>query len=937
MKILKFSLPAALLLLSLPGFSQKKAATHELIIPLDPAVKTGRLPNGIQYFIRRNTEPSGRVIMYLANKVGSILETDSQRGLAHFLEHMNFNGTTHFPKNELVNYLQKSGVRFGADLNAYTAFDETVYKLPIPSDDSVLLKQGFQIMRDWAKGALLEESEIDKERGVILEEKRLRNGLDERIQTQTLPLMFNHSRYAERMPIGTDEVLNHFSYKEIRSFYEDWYRPDLQGIIIVGDIDVDKTEREIKHLFADLKSPVKSRKREQYTIPLTGENHFLAVTDQEMTGAYLRVLHKIPVHTVCTVQDYRSELVGMFYERMISARLAEVARKADPQFVKADNGFENLYDNLEAFAVNIVLKPGKIENGVRAAYSEIERVKRFGFTDTELNRVKDAYLKGMKARYLEKDKQKSLTYADQYLDYFLGKAPAPGTDYYYKMAQEIVPGIQLKDVNGIVAQYMKDVNRDIFVIAPASWKEQLPDEATLLSWIASVKKRELSAYVEETNTNSLLITIPPAGSIIKKSTDQVLGTTTLVLSNGVTVVLKPTTFNNNQIRMYAYSPGGTSLYPDADFESASNAAAFVRSGGLGNFNPTQLRNYLSGKNVQVIPYISDRYEGLSGVSGRDDLPAAFELVHAYFTSPRIDKDFFAASIAQARTNVLNSRNNPEAVFADTVNKILYKDNIRKTAITLPRIDKINADRALGIYKERFADATDFVFTFVGSFTVEEIEPLLMRYLANLPANGRKETAPDLGLYPPAKGVTETIKLGKADKATVIIAYVGKYAYSQQDNLLLEALSECLQIRLVQRLREEDGGIYTVNVSPATYKYPQSRFSLNISFVTAPGKTEKLIASVKDEVRKLRENGPSEENVNKFIAEEQRTMELSLKDNGFWLDRLVYAGRDNEDISGLLRYNEQLKSVTVGRIREIAGKYFNDNSLFIFTHLPEGEK
>ncbi|WP_089779903.1 M16 family metallopeptidase [Chitinophaga sp. YR573] len=922
MKMLKRYLSATLLLCAHVALGQDK----QKLIALDPGVKTGKLANGMQYYIKRNTEPSGRVVMYLANKVGSILETDNQRGLAHFMEHMNFNGTTHFPKNELVNYLQKSGVRFGADLNAYTTFDETIFQLPLPSDDSLLLGKGLQIMRDWAKGALLEGTEIDKERGVILEEKRLRTGVEQRIQDQTMPLILNHSRYAERVPIGTDEVLNHFSYKEIRTFYEDWYRPDLQALIIVGDIDEAKMEREIKRLFSDLKSPAKIRKREQYTVPLKGENHFLAITDNEMTSTYLRVLHKFPVQEVRTEDDYRKELIHSFYSRMMNARLAEAVRVADPAYINAGNGFEDLYGCLDAFTVNITLKPGEIERGVKAVYTEMEKVKRFGFTDAELKRTTESYLKGMDALYLEKNKKKSQSYADQYLNYFLGKSPAPGIEYYHNAAARIVPAIKLEEINNVIREYQRDTNRDIFVVSSSS---QLPSETTVLSWISAVQNGEVAAYKEDLGKGALTAQLPAAGRIIKKTEDQQLGTTTLVLSNGVTVVLKPTTFKNNEIQLYAYSPGGTSLYSDADYESASNATALVRSSGLGTYNAVQLRNYLSGKNVQIAPYISERYEGISGVSGKEDLPQAFELIYAYFTSPRLDPDFFNASIAQARSNVVTRRSNPANVFIDTVNTLLYGNNIRKTAATVERINTINADRALAIYKERFADASDFVFTIVGSFTVEEMEPLLLKYLSVLPANGRKETARDLGLYPPDKGFSAVIKKGKEDKATVAMAYVGQYNYSQQENLLMDALSECLHIRLLERLREEEGGVYTVSVTPATYKYPVNRYSLNISFTTSPQQREKLVAAVKDELRKIKESGPSKENVEKFIAEQQRTIELKLKDNGFWLDRIVYENREGEDITGLLHYNDVLKQVTPEKIKEMAAKYFDEGKSFVF--------
>ncbi|MES2111524.1 MAG: pitrilysin family protein [Bacteroidota bacterium] len=514
-------------------------------LPLDPAVRTGKLANGFTYYIRHNENPKDRVIFYLANKVGSILETDEQQGLAHFMEHMSFNGTKHFPKNDLVEYLMKSGVRFGADLNAYTGFDETVYKLPVPSDDPKLLSTAIQIVRDWAQEATLDPVEIDKERGVVLEEKRLGKGAQERMQRVYWPLILNGSRYARRLAIGDETILKNFKPETIRQYYKDWYRPDLQALVVVGDIDVDRMERIIKVKFADLKNPSHEKPRIKYTIPLTGKNQFITVTDKEMTSTVVTMLIKHPSEKMRTEKDYRLAVITELYNQMLAQRLQDLASKAEPPFITGSIGVENFLGGLDSYSIAVKAKPGELEKGFKAVWRENQRIRLFGFSEPELQRAKQAYLLRVSSAFREKGKTPSVDLVNEYLQYFLHQVAAPGVDAEYKMVQEQLPGITLKEINAVLAKYFTSKNRDLIVQAPEKDRKDLPAETTLAKWMKAVEDEHLEAYKDTVSTKSLLTSEPVPGTIISEERNEKINMTTLTLSNGAKVILKPTDFKND--------------------------------------------------------------------------------------------------------------------------------------------------------------------------------------------------------------------------------------------------------------------------------------------------------------------------------------------------------------------------------------------------------
>lgn len=901
---------------------------------LDPAVRTGKLANGFTYYIRRNTEPKDRATLYLVNKVGSVLENDDQQGLAHFIEHMSFNGTTHFPKNELVNYLQKAGVRFGSDLNAYTSFDETVYQLPIPTDNAELFSNGMQIMRDWAQEATLDPIEIDKERGVILEEKRLGKGAQQRMQEKFLPVLFNNSRYAKRIPIGTEDVLKNFKPETLRQFYTDWYRPDLQALIVVGDIDVDAVEKMIKEKFGDLKTPKSPQNRTQYTILLSGQNQFIAVTDKEFPATVLQIMIKQPELVVKTSDDYRKSVQRNLFNQMLAARYDELSKQADPAFIQGGASMNGFMAGLDAYTAVIVAKPGELEKGFKAIWRETERAKQFGFTQTELDRAKQSFLINMESALKEKDKTASGNFVNEYLQYFLKGAAAPGIDTEYKLVQQQLPGITLVEINELTQKYITDVNRDVVIMAPEKDKSNLPDKATVDSWFKSIQSEKLIAYIDQVTDKPLVTKIPAAGKVVSEKKLNELNVTELTLSNGVKVVLKPTDFKTDEIQFNAFSPGGTSLYTDNDYQSAANAENIIGNSGLGDFTANELPKLLNGKIVEVSPYISERAEGIRGYSAPKDLETALQLTYLYFTEPRKDTTIYSGFISRSISGLANRADDPKNVFSDTVSAVLGNYSIRRTGPSIAKIEQINIEKAYLIYKERFADASDFTFTFVGNFDVDQMMPLLEYWLGSLPSTGRKEQAKDLGIHIPSGIIQKTVYKGSDQKATVRLVFSGEYAYNEDNNIQLEALGEVLQIKLLDRLRELEGGVYSPTARTSYTKFPKNRYSITVAFGCAPENVEKLIAATMDEINKLKTNGAETGDVQKIIAEDTRTTEIQLKENGFWLSYLSKSFENNDDPKEILRYINSLKNVTPQSMKAATVTYLNGDNMVKLVLLPE---
>lgn len=905
------------------------------LIPMDPMVRTGKLANGFTYYIRHNGEPKNRVYIYLVNKVGSVLESDDQRGLAHFMEHMNFNGTRHFPKNDLVDYLQKVGLRFGADINAHTTFDETVYQLPLPSDKPDVIAKGIQIVRDWAQEALLEAGEIDKERGVVLEEERMGKGPGGRIQQQTLPIFLNGSRYAQRIPIGVDSILKNFKPEAIRRFYHDWYRPDLQAIVVVGDIDVDGMEKMIRQKFSDLKNPKHERPRTTYKVELSGADHFLEITDPELTNISLQMLIKHKGFAVRTDSDFVHKTEQDLFNQMLADRISLLNQQADVPFLNARAGIQNYLAGLNTFGVNIVFRSGQVERGVKALWSQVQMVKRFGFTMTELDRVRTRMLSQMKVLEKEKDKLSSATYAQAYEQYFLQGVGAPGVDWQYNFLTRMLPQISLAAINALATEFIQPANREILITGPEKEKDGLPDEKTVLGWLSAVEQGPLTPYKDEVNKLPLLSgTVGKGGSLVDRSWDAAEGLCRLTLSNGLKVILKPTTFSNEQIMLRAFAPGGTSVVPDEDFPSATMASSLISSGGAGNYDATQLSRYLTGKQVAVLPFIGERSEGFSGVTTTGDLETALQLIDAYFTEPRKDEAIFHNILSRTKEGLANRDNNPQSVFSDSVNEVLYGNNIRRMSMTGKMLDEVSLDKAYQFYKRCFADASGFTFTFVGKIDTSVVIPLLVKYLGALPSSHMPEKARDLGIRVPAGQLTKIVYKGLEDKATVNLLFSGDFDYTPQNLASLDALKEVLQIRVIQRLREEEGGVYSPGVQLNAVKYPQAWFGLTVRFTCAPANADKLVASVLDELAKLRTSGPSQENLDKWKAADLNLRETQLRNNGWWLGYITSQLENGEDIAAEKEHANIVNAITVPGLREAAARFFTGKNFIRLELRPE---
>lgn len=905
------------------------------LLPVDPNVIIGKLPNGLTYYIRKNTEPKSRAELYLVNKAGSVLETDPQQGLAHFTEHMAFNGTRDFPKNELVNYLQKAGVKFGADLNAYTSFDETVYQLPLPTDSTKVFEKGFDILADWAGHVTFDPKEIDGERGVVLEEERLRGkNAQERLQHQILPVLLNNSRYAERLPIGKEDILKTFKPETIKSFYHDWYRPDLQAVIAVGDFDPKRVEQLIKENFSDLKNPANEKPRTKYKVPPTPGTQVKIATDKEFPYTIAEIVVRHPEMELRTKADYIRSMRNDLFNSMLNARLSELLQKADPPFLFGRASYGGFLGHQDAFtSLAVAKKAGELEKAVKAVVAETERARKFGFTQTEFDRAKQDVLTQMENAYKERDKTKSVNFVQEYQQNFLNGEAIPGITWEYNFVKDNINSIQLSEINALAGKYISDQNRAVIVEAPDKEKANLPDAKTLLQWISEGGK-DLKPYVDNVSNKPLLEKEPTPGKITSVEANKGLETATLLLSNGVKVILKATTFKNDQILFNGYHFGGTSLASDEDFTSANLAAGIIGSSGIADFSEIQLEKMLSGKNLSVSPYIRELSEGISGNASPKDFEAALQLVYLYFTQPRKDPDIWQSNMSQTKSILANRSLDPTSVFQDTVSATLSSHNFRRMIATTDRLDKASLDKAYSFYKQRFADANGFTFVIVGSFDLNKIQPLLEKYLGGLPSSVENENYKDLGIHPPAGQLTKEVYKGIGDKSTVQLVYTGDYDYNEANNLQMDALEEILNIKLIERLREKEGGVYAPGVRASFTKLPSGHYSIGIYFGCAPANVEKLIAATKEETDKILKNGPEAVDIQKFVAEETRSTEVQLKENNFWESYLISTSQNQQDPDAILHHIDDLKNVTVESVKAIANKYMSGQNMIKLILLPE---
>ncbi|NOT50001.1 MAG: insulinase family protein [Chitinophagaceae bacterium] len=908
-------------------------------MPVDPKVKIGKLPNGLTYYIRHNSLPEKRVELRLVVNAGSVLEDDDQLGLAHFMEHMNFNGTKHFPKNELVSYLQSIGVQFGADLNAYTGFDETVYILPVPTDKPGLVDKGLQILKDWAHEASLDSIEIEKERGVVIEEWRLSRGADERMMKQTLPVQYQGSRYADRLPIGTKFSLDNFSHAALKRFYKDWYRPDMQAIIVVGDIDVNDMEQKIKETFSSIPPATSPRQREMFLVPDHAETLSVVAKDKETAFPAVEIMYKKDPLPETSIGDYMRYMNRMLFTGMLNNRFRELTLKPNPPFVSAGSYYGNSYArSKDVYQLYANSSDTGMARALKVLSEENRRVLLYGFTQSELGLQKKQLQSFYDRIFSEREKEESYKYVGEYVNNFLINEPIPGIEWEYDFVKQHLSSVKLEEVNKLAAQWITKNNMVVTLNAPDKAGIKIPSDEEVKNVLAAVE----TAAIEPIKDKVLATTLMDAsklkpGKIASSKTDEELQITTIKLSNGATVILKPTTFKNDEIIFRSFSKGGHSLVKDADYYSASNASDIVAQSGVGDFSSIDLGNMLKGKNTRLSPDISLYSEGLNGSTAPKEIETLLQLVHLYFTKPRKDKDAFESYKTKEKQMSSNLLANPMYYFADELGKIMTQNHPRADKIAKPEdFDKINLDRSIQIYKERFANAGDFTFLFVGSFDEEKIKPLLEKYIGSLPSAPVKENFKDLGIRPPATKIDKVISKGAEPQSMVLLAFSNPATYNEKDNYILQSLAEVLNIKLVEKLREEKGGVYGVNVMGRISKYPYSSSSFSIIFPCAPENADTLSKAALEELKKIIKDGVSPEDLEKIKEQQKRKLEVDMKQNQFWMSSLYDAYYLGNNPSNILSKQKQSEALTSKMIQDAAKKYIN-TTRYIRIMLQPGEK
>lgn len=916
--------------------SQSPTADLATQIPVDPNVKIGTLKNGMRYYIRHNERPEDRVELRLVVNAGSILEDPDQLGLAHFTEHMAFNGTKNFEKNEIVNYLQSIGVQFGADLNAYTSFDETVYILPIPTDDEKILNQGLQILEDWAHNLSFDGPEIDKERGVVMEEWRLGQSGERRMLDKYLPVIYKDSRYAERLPIGTKENLETFSHETIKRFYKDWYRPDLMAVVAVGDIDVAQMEAKIKQYFGRIPAAKKPRERTEFTVPDHDDTYVSVLADKEATFAQVRLYFKTDPKVETTAADYRDYLVGRAFTGMLNQRLQELTREAEPPFVFASTSYGGTWArSKDAFQAFGVVNEKGIKDGFQAIITELERVRRHGFTPGELKRYKMDLLKSYEVAYNERDKTESENYVDEYVNNFLEKEPIPGIEWEFDFAKQQVEGIALAEVNALIEKWITKNNRVVVVTAPEKEGVVLPTEEDLKTAMARIRLMKVEPYEDAEFGENLMAELPTPGSIVSEKKNEALGVTELELSNGVRVFLKPTDFKNDEIVMTTWSPGGHSLASDENYQSASNASSLVNEGGVADYDLTTLQKALAGKSISVNPFIRELSEGVQGSTTPGDMETFFQLTNLYFTAPRKDKQAFQSFVTKNKSILSNLMANPQYYFIDQVQRTLSSNSIRGGGFpTEADLDQIDLDKAFAFYQDRFSDVSDFTFFFVGSFEVNAIKPMLEQYIASLPSSGRKDEWKDNGVRPPDAPLEKVVKKGVDQKSQVVMYWEEEMPYDRKDNYYLQTFGEVMSIKLIELLREEKGGVYGVGAGGGGENMPYSKYTFRVQFPCSPENVDDLVAATVGELKKLQTEGISEEDLKKVKEGQRRELEVNMKDNSFWANTLRVYHYQGWDATDVLKAKERIDALTAKNLQDAAKKYIDPEEYIKIVLMPE---
>ncbi len=920
--------------------AQQMRAQQMPPIPVDPNVRIGKLENGLTYYIRKNALPANRADFYIAQKVGSIQEEENQRGLAHFLEHMCFNGTTHFPGDALKQYLERIGVKFGENLNAYTSVDETVYNISnVPVTVAGAIDSCLLILHDWSNDLTLDPKEIDKERGVINEEWRTRMSANYRMMEKMLPQMFAGTKYATCFPIGTMDVVMHFKYQTLRDYYEKWYRPDLQGVVVVGDIDVDAIEAKIKTMFADIPAQPNAAERVYYPVNNNQDPIVIIEKDKEQSNIQSMIFYKHDIvpneqkeNIGYLVQNYATALIG----NMLNARLNELTQTATPPFIYAYtyDGEFFVSKTKGAFTGVAVCKEGEVENGIASVLREMERARKFGFTESEYARARAEHLRYLESAFNERDKQKNDAYVNQYVRNFLDNEPIPGIENQYAIINQVAPHIKVEMLNQMMQGLMTDSNQVVAIFAPDKEGIQLPTKEAVAALIKQVEGEELTAYVDKVSDEPLMAEMPKGGKIVSQKNYPLFDATELVLSNGVKVILKKTDFKADEILMGSTSPGGTSVFPDSDIINIQELNEVMGISKLGNFTRVDLNKVLAGKKASASANVRNLEESITGSCSPKDLETMLQLAYLSCTSLSKDEDAFTSLKNRMKASLQNMELNPQVAFSDSIQAAVYGKHPRALRMKANMVDQIDYDKIMAMYHDRFKDVSDFTFYLVGNIDIDKDKDLIAGYLGALPATHRKETFKDNKLYM-RQGTykNEFVKEQETPKASVLVLYNGVCNYDLKSNILMSMTSQILDLVYTEKVREDEGGSYGVYVGGSIEKFPKTFGYLQIVFDTAPEKKDKLMSIIFNEAQNLAKNGPSAENMNKVKEFMLKKHSENLKENSYWLHAI-----DEYTITGMdiaKDYDAIVNSITAKDVQQFANDLLKQkNELEVTMTSPE---
>jgi len=911
------------------------------LMPVDQSIKIGNLENGFKYYIRYNKRPEKRVELRLVVKAGSVLEDELEQGLAHFVEHMCFNGTVHFEKNTLIKYLQSLGIDFGPEINAYTSFNETVYMLSVPSDSLRILNSAFQVMEDWAAGVTFDPEEVEKEKGIIIEEWRMGRGASQRLRDKTLPVILKNSKYAERLPIGKKEIIETATREKLVEFYNKWYRPDLMALIVVGDIDVNYAENKIKEHFNKLILRENIPQRKEYDIPDHKETLVTIAQDKEYPYSVVYIYNKLNnTDNIQSLKAYRKSLIQALIVNMLNQRLEELASNANPPFIQGFSEYSSYFitRNKSAFTLGALTSDTTILSGLKSLLVEYRKAYLYGFSEQELERSKKILLKNYEIAYKEKDKTESSVLASEYIRNFLYDEPIPGIEFEYNYVIKTLPNISIDEVNNITKEILKPASRVVVINAPVNESVVIPDSSEILSIVKYFDEYLPEKQTEKIINENSLVNINRKGKIKKKIINKETGITELILSNNVKVVLYPTNYKNDEILFNAESFGGESLLHDSLSISAKFVNDIINECGIGKFSKNDLQKILAGKSVNINPNISLYSENISGSSSNKDIETLFQLIYLYFTSPREDSTAFTSYIKKIKAYYKNILNDPVTYAYSEFNKIINSNHPR--ILEIPNdsiINLIKFNQVFDIYKNRFNNASDFTFVFVGSFKIDSIIPLIEEYLATLPSKKVKETYKDLGIRSPQQKIEKTFNKGTEPKSYVFSYFCNdKIKWNEDDAFLIDAFRSILEKRYIDILREEKSGVYTFRVKSRLNKIPFNYAYLQIIFPCAPENTDSLFNLAKKEIQKIQREGVTEEEIKATKESYRRRYEKQKQNNSFWLNQLINMYLYKKPIDLVFNPDKQIDLITSENIKRISNIFDVENYIRL-TLYPEKYK